>query len=147
MLPPELVPGPSKQIAEHNRNSWRILGADRCTWVVALAFCCLREVEQGSKSRRAVIWPHPASKGSLRLVPSDLTSYSQTAFLTPVFSSRHGHLVYRGTHPSQPQTPMWTPLHQAPFTPKGHPYIFTCGGDKDVPQLLSMQPSNWRVIP
>lgn len=28
-----------------------------------------------------------------------------------------------------------------------YPYIFTCGGDKDVPQLLSMQPSNWRVIP
>lgn len=83
--------------------------------------------------------PHPPL-GELPSSPAaELPSQSHTVLLTEARPAGPP-----GDSPFSAQAPR-RPLGL--FCSREHPYIFTCEGDKDVPQLLSTQPSNWRVIP
>ena len=144
-LPPLPAPSCSRQIAGDNLvGSWRVSGQPapgRYPWILApLPRSLCSRVPNAGMLGEYVICLHPPLK---KLYPSPATDSHIFSSFNWSFSPRHGQRVLWGTRSSQPQAPCPPGF----FCSREHPYIFTCGGGKDVAQLLSMQPSNWRVIP
>lgn len=147
VLPPLPAPSCSRQIAGDNRDHCGVLAGEQAAstwqvpWILAplLRSLCSRVPNAGMLGEYVICLHTPLKK----LYPSPATDSHIFSPSNWSFSPRHGQWVLWGTRPPQPQAPCPPSF----FCSREHPYIFTCGGGKDVAQLLSMQPSNWRVIP